>query len=132
MLITISCWFYTLFLFDTLGDSVGFGGAYWVLVVMPLMPLVMYVLFYAFVRVFPIVVGPELEPQKENGDTNSNNDGTANHTVDLEMSTISPARKSIFKGKTVAEGEQLEENSDAMVSTFTHNVLITRNSLVSL
>jgi Leucine-rich repeat (LRR) protein len=42
MLVTVSCWFYTLFLFDTLGDAVGFGGAYWVLVVMPLMPLVLY------------------------------------------------------------------------------------------
>ena len=45
MLISFSCWFYTLFLFDTLGGSVGFGGAYWVLIVMPLMPLVMYVFF---------------------------------------------------------------------------------------
>jgi Leucine-rich repeat (LRR) protein len=44
MLVTVSCWFYTLFLFDTLGDAVGFGGAYWVLIVMPLMPLGLYVL----------------------------------------------------------------------------------------
>jgi Leucine-rich repeat (LRR) protein len=43
MLVTVSCWFYTLFLFDTLGDAVGFGGAYWVLVVMPLMPAVLWV-----------------------------------------------------------------------------------------
>jgi len=45
MLITVSCWFYTLFLFDTLGDSVGFNDAYWVLIVMPLMPVVLYVCF---------------------------------------------------------------------------------------
>ena len=45
MLVTISCWFYTLFLFDTLGDSVGFNKAYWVLIVMPLMPLVMYIMY---------------------------------------------------------------------------------------
>ena len=45
MLITISCCFYTLFLFDTLGDSVGFGGAYWVLIVVPLMPFVLYCLY---------------------------------------------------------------------------------------
>jgi Leucine-rich repeat (LRR) protein len=44
MLVTVSCWFYTLFLFDTLGDAVGFGGAYWVLIVMPLMPLGLYML----------------------------------------------------------------------------------------
>ena len=42
MLISVSACFYTLFLFDTLGDSVGFQGAYWVLIVMPLMPLCMY------------------------------------------------------------------------------------------
>ena len=42
MLISFSCCFYTLFLFDTLGDSAGFSAAYWVLVVMPLMPLVLY------------------------------------------------------------------------------------------
>ena len=50
MVVTISCLFYTLFLFDTLGDSVGFGGAYWVLVVMPLMPAVLYFAFYVFNR----------------------------------------------------------------------------------
>jgi hypothetical protein len=42
MVITTSCLFYTLFLFDTLGDSVGFSGAYWVLIVMPLLPLGLY------------------------------------------------------------------------------------------
>ena len=45
MLITVSCWFYTLFLFDTLGDCVGFNYAYWVLIVMPLMPVVLYACF---------------------------------------------------------------------------------------
>jgi hypothetical protein len=45
MLVTVSCWFYTLFLFDTLGDAVGFEGAYWVLIVVPLLPLVLYVLW---------------------------------------------------------------------------------------
>jgi hypothetical protein len=42
MLVTASCWFYTLFLFDTLGDAVGFERAYWVLIVMPMMPLVLW------------------------------------------------------------------------------------------
>jgi hypothetical protein len=44
MLITISCWFYTLFLFDTLGDAVGFDKSLWVLVVIPLIPLMIYIL----------------------------------------------------------------------------------------
>ena len=37
--LVFSCIFYTLFLFDTLGDSVGFFGAYWVLIVVPLIPI---------------------------------------------------------------------------------------------
>jgi hypothetical protein len=42
MLITTCCWFCTLFLFDTLGDAVGFGAAYWVLVLVPVLPLLLY------------------------------------------------------------------------------------------
>jgi hypothetical protein len=36
MVVAYSCLFDTLFLFDTLGDAVGFEGAYWVLIVVPL------------------------------------------------------------------------------------------------
>jgi len=45
MLLATSCWFYTLFLFDTLGDAVGFERAYWVLIVFPSLPVVLYVLY---------------------------------------------------------------------------------------
>jgi hypothetical protein len=38
-LLYTACCFYTLFLFDILGDSVGFNKAYWVLIVMPCIPL---------------------------------------------------------------------------------------------
>jgi hypothetical protein len=38
-LLYTACCFYTLFLFDILGDSVGFYKAYWVLIVMPCIPL---------------------------------------------------------------------------------------------
>jgi hypothetical protein len=37
----VSCMFYTLFLFDTLGDEVGFASAFWVLIVVPLLPAVL-------------------------------------------------------------------------------------------
>jgi Leucine-rich repeat (LRR) protein len=37
MVVTFSCVFYTLFLFDTLGDAVGVSGAYWVLIATPLL-----------------------------------------------------------------------------------------------
>ena len=43
-LLYTACCFYTLFLFDILGDSVGFYGAYWVLIVMPCLPLMIHVI----------------------------------------------------------------------------------------
>jgi Leucine-rich repeat (LRR) protein len=39
LVLAMSCVFYTLFLFDTLGDKVGFAGAFWVLIVVPLLPV---------------------------------------------------------------------------------------------
>jgi hypothetical protein len=45
LLLWFGCWFYTLFLFDTLGDAVGFYAAYWVLIVVPLLPLVAVVVY---------------------------------------------------------------------------------------
>lgn len=43
MLLFCSCWFMTLFLFDTLGDAQGVRKAYWVLIVAPVLPVVVYV-----------------------------------------------------------------------------------------
>jgi hypothetical protein len=43
-LLYTACCFYTLFLFDILGDSVGFYKAYWVLIVMPCLPLMTHVI----------------------------------------------------------------------------------------
>jgi hypothetical protein len=65
MLVTVSCWFYTLFLFDTLGDAVGFAGAYWVLIVMPLMPVVLYVLWRAWKSVHASRVDQTVVKEKE-------------------------------------------------------------------
>ena len=42
LIITVSCWFYTLFLFDTLGDQQGISQAYWVLIVVPLTPFALF------------------------------------------------------------------------------------------
>ena len=40
-----SCMFYTLFLFDTLGNDVGLIGAFWVLIFFPVLPLIVFVVF---------------------------------------------------------------------------------------
>jgi Leucine-rich repeat (LRR) protein len=47
LVLAVSCMFYTLFLFDTLGYEVGFAGAFWVLIVVPLLPVVAWALHTA-------------------------------------------------------------------------------------
>jgi Leucine-rich repeat (LRR) protein len=51
LVLAVSCMFYTLFLFDTLGYEVGFAGAFWVLIVVPLLPLVAWALHVVARRV---------------------------------------------------------------------------------
>jgi hypothetical protein len=86
MLVTVSCWFYTLFLFDTLGDAVGFEGAYWVLIVMPLLPLVLYALWRTTrsVATLPVdtAVGKAPPTEVEMGDVGSTSVNIL-HGVDL-------------------------------------------------
>jgi Leucine-rich repeat (LRR) protein len=51
LVLAVSCLFYTLFLFDTLGYEVGFAGAFWVLIVVPLLPVVAWALHVVAIRV---------------------------------------------------------------------------------
>jgi hypothetical protein len=44
--------FYTLFLFDILGDDVGFNRAYWVLIVIPCIPICIYVCHRLYMRLY--------------------------------------------------------------------------------
>ena len=48
----VSSNFYTLFLFDILGDSMGFDKAYWILIVMPCIPLCFYIIHWLFCKYF--------------------------------------------------------------------------------
>lgn len=48
VLLVLSYCFYTLFIFDTLGDEVKFGQSLWVLIVMPAIPFVLDFLFRAY------------------------------------------------------------------------------------
>jgi Leucine-rich repeat (LRR) protein len=59
LVLAVSCLFYTLFLFDTLGYEVGFAGAFWVLIVVPLLPVVAWALYTAAIRVRGGVPAPE-------------------------------------------------------------------------
>lgn len=62
MLIMFSSAFYTLFLFDTLGDALGFDDAFWVLIVTPLIPAMLY-LAYRAMLVYTTRVGGVYESQ---------------------------------------------------------------------
>jgi hypothetical protein len=86
MLVTLSCWFYTLFLFDTLGDAVGFQDALWVLIVVPLLPALMYAVV-AFAERGPSSPAAEGdgEPKEANGE------GEAMEDIELSLAgTVSP------------------------------------------
>ena len=50
ILIIVSACFYTLFLFDTLGNAVGPRSAYWVLILMPLIPMCMCAVYKLYSR----------------------------------------------------------------------------------
>jgi hypothetical protein len=76
MLVTVSCWFYTLFLFDTLGDAVGFDGAYWVLIVMPLAPLVLYAAVRLHSQSEPASCGTETATLQDTKNVLSSGNGT--------------------------------------------------------
>jgi hypothetical protein len=61
MLIVFSGFFYTLFLFDTLGDKYGAQRAYWVLIVTPMLPVFLYIAHSVFLLYAQQVGGEALE-----------------------------------------------------------------------
>ena len=74
-LLYTACGFYTLFLFDILGDSVGFYGAYWVLIVMPCIPLCIQVL----IKCCTWVMGSSISAYNRNQSTDA-----------FQLSSLSP------------------------------------------
>jgi hypothetical protein len=74
-LLYTACCFYTLFLFDILGDSVGFYGAYWVLIVVPCIPLCIQVL----IRCLACTMGSSINVYNRNQSTNN-----------IQLSSLSP------------------------------------------
>ena len=62
MIVVFAWCFYALFLFDTLGDKEGYSGAYWVLIVVPLVPLCAYIVL---LRVFYVCLLPYVQNSSE-------------------------------------------------------------------
>ena len=74
LIVCFCCAFYTLFLFDTLGDAEGFDASVWVLIVVPLSPVLLFVSLYAYnVWASPVVVqeDPASIEMKTVADTNT-------------------------------------------------------------
>ena len=79
MILGISSCFYTLFLFDTLGMSEGVTNAYWVLILMPLVPLFDYIVYRLWVGT--------IKAGRGNNGTEGDGDNGDDHNGDLEIVT---------------------------------------------
>ena len=112
MLITVSYWFYTLFLFDTLGDAMGFKQAYWLLIFMPVVPLAIFIVYHVMCHFFV-----------KNGTAGDNFGGTEAKPVDcIELGPV-PERKAAD-----VVSPELKVSKDAS-PVETYNILQTNNSL---
>jgi hypothetical protein len=103
MLIVISCGFYTMFLFDTLGDQQGFTRSLWVIVVVPLLPACMYLVYQ---HVQPAADTP---PTPTNTETRRPTvDALTSKLPDVELPDVSSAQHNKRTSKNL--------QSDAIVS----------------
>jgi Leucine-rich repeat (LRR) protein len=115
--VVVCCWFYTLFLFDTLGDAVSIGAAYWVLIVMPLMPVCLYALTYVRVDGAHVAKEAPVHVMSSDGGVGSR----------LEMKTILAARPAAGKDSDGAADRRSNGSSASHVgesdAVWTRNVL---------
>jgi len=82
-LLYTACCFYTLFLFDILGDSVGFYKAYWVLIVMPCLPLITNFIYQ--LRKYIAKTASDKSEVSVNDDKNNHTTATIQLTSTLSM-----------------------------------------------
>jgi hypothetical protein len=104
-ILVVSALFYTLFLFDTLGDAEGLQGAYWVLIVVPLLPSFGFVLESLFLAWEPPSVVSERESSATADEPRlSEMEARASAIVEMgavpnsfgDTATGNPLRKSVF------------------------------------
>jgi hypothetical protein len=87
-LLYTACCFHSIFLFDILGDSVGFYKAYWVLIFMPCLPLIMHV-HYQLSKYIAIITSDKQSEVYVNEDENNNNNATATIQLTSTLSMVS-------------------------------------------
>ena len=122
MMILFSCWFYSFFLFDTLGDSVGFKEAMWVLVVMALLPFVIigilnFRTILSWVRTLPILAIPIFHTSdvRKNGKSSRHTDNYNSNSDVLhgDIQSVEMSANAVSKGNTTLSSHDLDgEYSD--------------------
>jgi hypothetical protein len=102
--LTVGCMFYTLFLFDTLGYEVGFAGAFWVLIVVPLLPAVAWALYTAVGSVAaPCSVQTDHSPELEVGVA----------LTDLQAAKVAGTKAAAERGMTAGSESEYPDPSSA-------------------
>ena len=115
----VSCSFYTLFLFDILGDSMGFDKAYWILIVMPCVPFYLYVILWIFCKIFTKATLEQQQQQQQQTQQNqSQSRNNLQGSVELSL-TSNPLI-------TLVELNQrcsiLDKDADPRLSSLQHDI----------
>jgi Leucine-rich repeat (LRR) protein len=104
LVLTVGCMFYTLFLFDTLGYEVGFAGAFWVLIAVPLLPVVFWALHTAVGSVAaPCSVQTDHSPELEVGVA----------LADLQAAKVAGTKAAAESGMTAGSESEYPDRSSA-------------------
>jgi hypothetical protein len=105
-ILLVSALFYTLFLFDTLGDAVGLQNAFWVLIVVPILPLLGCAIEALWLALQPRVLESHRESTAAGAEDPRLSEMEARASAIVEMGTVpdglndaatgNPLRKSVF------------------------------------
>jgi hypothetical protein len=119
----VSCCFYSLFLFDMLGDEIGALESYWVLIVMPLLPCVLYVSMkaYKYVRdhLVRVVDRDDNGADEDEAMKRYNNHRSLPHPSPISSSSSSSSSSSI-DGLKSSLGKSIELMEPQVHSPFQH------------
>ena len=106
--------FYALFVFDTVGDAQGFGGAYWVLIVMPLMTVCLVVIFLVRARIYMTMSSHNGHSMESSLQNNKNN-----YEIELTQRGLANMVKS---------PDPVEVNTSSQVPVYTADSVVRNDS----